>query len=142
MSEMSRHVGNNRWFTDSEVPDPDPLPQIKGWRVLVRPVPIAKKTKSGLILPDETIDHKELLTTAGRVLAMGPLCYTRSDMLKREYDADFGIVPEVIDPWCSVGDYVLYARFAGAKFSYGGVKMLMLNDDEILAVLDDPSKLL
>jgi co-chaperonin GroES (HSP10) len=127
----SKSAGNMMWFTDEDTPDPADLPLLRGWRLLIRPVPNAKKTRGGIIIPDQTLDVVDMLRCVGRVVTVGPLAYTQPDML----------VNGNVDPWCKVGDYVLYPRYAGAKFSYGGVKFLILNDDEIMAVIGDPSKL-
>lgn len=116
------------WFTEDTVPDPKPGElSVKGWKILVRPIANAPKTKGGIIIPDATLDYIDLIRSVGRVLAIGPLAYTRPDM------GD--------EPWCKVGDFVLYGRYAGAKISYGGVKLLFLNDDEVITTVKDPSKL-
>ncbi len=59
----------------------------------------------------------DLIRSVGQVKVVGPMAYTRGDMGDT--------------PWCQVGDYILYPRYSGAKFSYGGVKFLLLNDDEV-----------
>ena len=41
-------------------------------------------------------------------------------------------------PWCKVGDWVVFGRYAGARISVQKVKMVLLNDDEILATLENP----
>jgi co-chaperonin GroES (HSP10) len=40
-----------------------------------------------------------------------------------------------------VGDYVAFGRFAGQKLTHKGVKLLLVNDDEILAVVPNPETL-
>ena len=130
LNAKSKAAGNAGWWTDPKVPDPKPLPKVKGWRILVRPIPNAPKVGS-IIIPDEFIEDKDLLRCVGKVVAMGPLCYHRPDML----------VEGEVDPWCAVGDYILFPRYSGVKFSYGTVKYLLMNDDEVLAVIADPSKI-
>ena len=116
--------GNVTWWTDPQIPDPADLPEVMGWRILVRPIPNAPKTKGGIIIPDATIETMDLIRSVGQVKAMGPLAYGKEEMGP---------------PWCAVGDYILYPRYSGAKFSYGGVKFLLINDDEVLAVIQDPA---
>ena len=41
-------------------------------------------------------------------------------------------------PWCKVNDWVIFGRYAGARISVQKVKMLLLNDDEIIATLENP----
>ena len=40
--------------------------------------------------------------------------------------------------WCTTGDHIVYSRYAGSKIDVKGVKLLLLNDDEVLAVLPNP----
>lgn len=122
-------IANDDWISDAEVPDPTPLPNVVGWSILVRPVPIRTKTKGGIIVPAKTRDDIAYLTTVGRVLACGPLCYNRGDML----------LDGMVTPWCKVGDYVCYGKFKGTRFAYKGVKLLLLNDDNILMTISSPS---
>lgn len=125
---QAKSAGNSAWWTPTDIPDPTDLPQVKGWRVLVRPIPNAEKVGS-IYVPDQYLEHKDLLRSVGRVVCMGPLCYSRTDML---------LGGNRKDPWCQVGDFVMLPRYAGAKFSYRGVRFLLVNDDEILAVIADP----
>ena len=126
--EMSGAKLNDEWISDVEVPDPEPLPQIPGYRLLIRPVPIRSKTKGGIILPDKAKDDMKYLTTVGRVLAVGDLSYEDENKFPK-------------GPWCKPGDYVCYGKHTGAKFLYKGVRLIMCYDDEITMVVDDPSNL-
>jgi chaperonin GroES len=118
--------GNTTWWTDPTVADPQDLPEVRGWRILVRPIPNAPKTKGGIIIPDATIETMDLIRSVGQVKVVGPMAYGK---------------PEMGGRWCEVGDYILYPRYSGAKFSYGGVKFLLINDDEVLAVIKDPARI-
>lgn len=130
--DLSKASGQASWVTGDEIPDDPNPPVVKGWRMLIRPIANKPKTKGGIILPDQVMEVKDLLGTVGRVVAQGPLCYRRADMLNNgEYD-----------PWCKVGDYIMYGRYAGARILYGGVKYLVLNDDECTGVVPDPTKFL
>lgn len=119
------------WYTKEEVADPQirDLPKVTGWRILVRPLPVREKTDMGLFLPDASRDMEEFTITVGRVLAIGPRAYERRDMLTREGE---------IEAWCEVEDYVLYGKYTGIKIVCGDVKLRIMNDDEIIAVLSDP----
>ena len=48
------------------------------------------------------------------------------------------LAKETIGPWCKKGDWILFGRYAGARFRIEGGEMRLLNDDEILAMLPDP----
>lgn len=108
-----------------------------GWRILIEPVEIKRETASGIALPDEAVRAQEYLRYFGVVKAMGELCY-KHNKFKPHPDAK----PPV---WCKVGDYVAFGRHAGQEVIVnedGTVKKLKLvNDDEILAVVDDPTAL-
>lgn len=125
-------AGNDLHFTDIDVPDPTPLPRIGFFHVLVRPIPAKPMTKGGIILPDQTLDVKDVLGTIGRVLAIGPTAFTREDML----------VDGKPNRWYGVGDYVVYGRHAGVKVTYKGVKLLVLNDDQPMMAIDNPQDFL
>lgn len=109
------------WATDDTVPTPEKLPQPVGYRILIRPVPVVEKTKGGIILTDKSREDQSYLNSIGQVIAMGPECY--SDRKKS---------------WCKVGDWILYGRYAGAKISVQNVKMVLINDDEVLGTLESP----
>lgn len=114
---------NEDWFTDDNIPDPKSkdLPQPAGWRILVRPVGMVKKTKGGIILTDKNMEEQQYLNSKGRVIAMGRECYNNRRT-----------------NWCTTGDTIVYSRYAGSRIDVQGVKMLLLNDDEVLAVLPNP----
>ena len=101
------------------------LPVPTGWRILVLPFKGKKKTKGGILYSDEQIDRQQLATVCGNVLAIGPQAYQD----KERY-------PD--GPWCKVGDWVIFARYAGSRFKIEGGELRLLNDDEIIATIKDP----
>lgn len=121
---LAKSIPNDQWITDDSIADPSPLPRPLGWRIVVRPVSIKKITKGGIHLPDNVVSDMQSLTTVGRVLAIGPLTFSSPEM------GGF--------PWYKVGDHITYAKYAGTKFLYKGVRLLILNDDEPILSVDDP----
>ena len=115
------------WATNATEPDPTGIEPL-GWRILVRPLSIKEKTSGGILLPDSVLETKDLTQTVGRVLAVGPLAYKRADMI--DYP-----------PWVEVGDFVVFAKYGGQRLKYGGVKVVVLNDDELTAIVEDPDRL-
>ena len=107
----------------------DKLPQPTGWRLIVFPFKMDEKTKGGILLGNETIDRQQVASQCGNVLAMGPQCYTD----KERY-------PE--GPWCKVGDWVIFARYAGSRIQIEGGEIRLLNEDEILATIKNPEDIL
>ena len=104
----------------------DKLPRPMGYRILILPYSIPTTTKGGIHLAASTVKTEELATVIGYVMALGPDAYKESDT-----------------PWCKKGDYVLFGRYAGARINMRGegddsLPLRLLNDDEILAVIDNP----
>ena len=126
--KMERAVNNNEWIENEEKADPEVLPSLPGYHILVRPVSVKSKTKGGLLLPDSVKDDVAYLTTVGKVLSIGDLAYKDKDKFPN-------------GKWCDVGDYVCYARHAGQKLYYKGVRLLLLFDDQIMMKVDEPTNL-
>lgn len=126
--KMERAVNNNEWIENEEKPDPEVLPHLPGYHILVRPVSVKSKTKGGLLLPDSVKDDVAYLTTVGKVLSIGDLAYEDKDKFPN-------------GKWCDVGDYVCYARHAGQKLYYKGVRLLLLFDDQVMMKVDEPTNL-
>ena len=45
-------------------------------------------------------------------------------------------------PWCKIGDWVMFARYAGARLPIEGGEVRILNDDEVLGTIGDPESVL
>jgi co-chaperonin GroES (HSP10) len=125
---MEKAMLNDEWISKEEAPDPDVLPQIPGFHLLIRPVSVKEQTKGGIILPDSTKNDIAYLTTVGRVLKVGDIAYQDTNKFPN-------------GPWCKPGDYVCYGKHSGQKFFYKGVRMLLLFDDQISMVVQDPKEL-
>jgi len=105
------------------------LPNPVGWRMVLFPLKLKEKTKGGLLLTDETVEQSQITTNICKVLKMGDLCY--------KDDSKFPT-----GPWCKEGDWVLITRYAGSRIRIDGGELRIINDDEILAKVDDPRDIL
>ena len=105
------------------------LPNPSGYRMLVLPYRGKRKTGGGILFADETMERKHIGSTVGYVLKQGPLCY-QDDKFK-------GPDGELI-PWCQPGDWVLFARYAGARMNIDGGEVRIMNDDEIMGTIMYP----
>ena len=114
----------------------DKLPKPTGWRILIMPYNPPTKTKGGVELPDEVHERERIATVAGLVLAVGPLAYKDSSKFSNPTDPD-----AEWEPWGKEKDWILFSRYAGSRFKIDGGELRILNDDEVLAVIDDPSHL-
>jgi len=105
------------------------LPRPTGWRILVLPFKMNEKTKGGVLLGQETLDRQQVASQCGNVIAMGDSCYKD----KERYPSG---------PWCKVGDWVIFARYAGSRIEIEGGEVRLLNEDEVLATVQDPTDIL
>ena len=99
---------------------------MKGYRLLVDIDPIEKVTAAGIILvQDEKLEASG--QQFGTVVAIGPTCWTKADGSK-------------LEPWCEVGDRILYARHAG-RFVYDpenrDKEFMVMNDTDVIAVITE-----
>jgi len=104
------------------------LPQPTGWRVLVMPYQTATQTRGGLYIPDEVRDRETVATVVAYVLKVGPLAYKDPDK--------FGSDSE---PWCKQGDWVCIGRYSGSRFKIDGGEIRIINDDEVIATVLEPT---
>ena len=100
------------------------LPEPTGWRILILPFKMKEKTKGGLYLGQDTLEKQQIGSNCGMILKMGSQCYD-----KERY-------PE--GPWCKQGDWVIFARYAGSRIQIDGGEVRLLNDDEVLATIENP----
>ena len=88
-----------------------------GDRLIVEPVEQEEMTASGIVLP-ETAKEKPM---QGKVLAAGPGA-RKDDGARVEMDV-------------SVGDTVLYAKYAGTEVKIDDSKYLILKESDVLAIV-------
>ena len=88
-----------------------------GGRVIVEPIEQEEMTAGGIILPETAKEKPQ----EGKILAAGP--GDRDDEGKR-------IAMEV-----KVGDKVLYAKYSGTEVKVDGKKLLILKENDILAIV-------
>ena len=87
-----------------------------------------EKTKGGILFSQEQLDKARIATTCGYVLKMGDLAYQDKDKFDK--------------PWCKVGDWVMFARYAGSRLPIEGGEVRIINDDEVLGTIKDPESIL
>ena len=101
------------------------LPVPSGWRLLVLPFTPKEKTKGGILIAQESLEKLRIATNFGYVLKIGPLAYYD----KEKYPTG---------PWCKKGDWIIFARYAGSRIKIDGGEIRLLNDDEVLATVENP----
>ena len=105
------------------------MPEPSGCRLLVLPFTPREKTKGGILIAQESLEKLRIATNCGNVLKMGPLAYQD----KEKYPTG---------PWCKVGEWVIFARYAGSRLPIEGGEVRILNDDEVLGTIKDPESVL
>ena len=105
------------------------LPQPTGWRILILPFKMKEKTKGGVYMGQYTLERQQVASQCANVLAVGPHAYQDK---KRFPDG----------PWCKVGDWIMFARYAGSRIKIEGCEVRLLNDDEVLSTIENPEDIL
>ena len=90
-----------------------------GDRVVIKPTPREEMTKSGIVLPDTAKEKPQ----EGVILAVGP-GKTLDDGSRETMDV-------------TVGNKVLYAKYAGTEFKVEGDELLIVSQKDILAIVED-----
>jgi chaperonin GroES len=105
------------------------MPEPTGWRLLILPYRGKGKTDGGIYLPDAVVQEQTVSTQVGYVLKVGSLAYKDAEKFP-------------VGPWCEQGDWVMFARYAGSRFKIDGGEVRILNDDEVLAKIQEPEDIL
>jgi len=125
---VPKHVWNTN-TPEKQKKELEKVPQPTGWRMVLYPLKLESKTSGGLHLTDDTVEQSQIATNVCKVLKMGSSCYKDKERF-----------PD--GPWCKEGNWVLITRYAGSRIRIEGGELRIVNDDEILAVIDDPRDIL
>ena len=90
-------------------------------RALVKPKQVETKTASGIILTESLTRKEQAGTDEGIILAIG-------DTFGKDFGAE--VLPKV-------GDKVLFAKYAGKFIKNGDEDLVLLNDDDLIAIVKD-----
>lgn len=86
-----------------------------GDRVVIKKLEAEEKTKSGIVLPGTAKEQPQM----AEVVAVGPGTVVDGKEVKMEV---------------SVGDHVIFAKYAGTEIKYDGVEYIILSQKDILAI--------
>tara|TARA_R100001443_G_scaffold24201_3_gene36392 strand:- start:8334 stop:8801 length:468 start_codon:yes stop_codon:yes gene_type:complete len=101
------------------------LPSPTGYRILILPFSQKAMTKGGIALAESYVEKERLSTNVGYVVSVGPDAYKDKNKFPN-------------GAWCQEKDWVIFGRYAGARIKIEGGDLRLLNDDEILAVINNP----
>ena len=103
------------------------LPRPVGYRILVAlPQPEETFEGSSILKTEKLKTQDHIMSIIGLVVDMGAGAY-----------ADKERFPD--GPWCKEGDFVMFRMNSGTRFTIGGVEYRLMNDDNIEAVVSDPT---
>ena len=88
-------------------------------RILVKQLDEEAKTAGGIIIPDSAKEKPH----QGKVMAVG----------KGKILEDGSVRP----PDVKVGDKILFEKYAGSTIKMGGDELMILREEEILAIIED-----
>ena len=125
---MPKHIWDGK-AVEKQKKELEKVPNPSGYRIVLFPLKLDSKTKSGIILTDDTVTESQLTTNICKVLKVGSDAYKDKDKFPT-------------GPWCKEDDWVLITRYAGSRIRIDGGELRIINDDEILAVIDDPRDIL
>lgn len=93
-----------------------------GHRVLIQPEVVEEKTAGGIILAQTTKERDQQATMRGTIVSVGENAWKAFDDGK---------------PWASVGDKVIFRKYAGEVIKDGDTEYRVVNDEDILAVIKE-----
>lgn len=94
-----------------------------GFRVVIKPDEVLKKTASGIVLAiDEQLEKGA--TDRGVIVSIGPIAWHAF----KPYEG----------PWANVGDTVGYAKYAGKRVKDSdGIEYLVIDDQDVVVIYRD-----
>ena len=101
------------------------LPVPTGYRMLILPFTQKAVTKGGIHLAESYVEKERLGTNVGFVVSLGPDAYKDKNKFPN-------------GAWCQERDWIIFGRYAGARIKIDGGDLRLLNDDEVLAVVNNP----
>ena len=125
---MPKHIwdGNKKEKIKKDI---EKVPKPTGYRLVLFPLKLESKTAGGVHLLDSVVEQASIATNICKVIAVGPDAYLDKDKFPK-------------GAWCKKDDWIIIAKYAGARLSIDGGELRIINDDEVLAVVDDPRDIL
>lgn len=107
----------------------DNLPKPAGWKILIKKKKPKEKSKGGIYLPDQAKEAESFMDISAQVVAVGPLAWCDRETGERWK----------CERWANPGDWVIVPKFTQFKLIIDDEEYRFINDDEIIATIDDPS---
>jgi co-chaperonin GroES (HSP10) len=101
------------------------IPTPQGYQILCVVPEVEDTYENGIAKAGTTVEHDEIMSLVLFVVKVGPNAY--QDGTKFPYG-----------PYCKEGDFVLVRALSGTRFKIEGQEFRLINDDSVLATVDDP----
>lgn len=118
---------------------------VKGPKLVIKPKKTETTTKSGLTITEGTKKKEQHGQAIGEVISIGYECWKDIvDEIVYLYDKEGRMIAKkdvFREPWCKVGDTIVYKRFAGMKIPDETTKdgfvedILIINDKDVIVVI-------
>lgn len=115
-------------YSTASVSLPDTLPKPTGYHILVAMPKVEEATKGGVLLPTDLRSKEDIASIVAQVVTIGRDAYPDTDARFKD------------GAWCKEGDWVVLSKYTGHRFEYDGCELRLINDDSVLAVVEDPTK--
>src|SRR5574340_805874 len=108
-------------MTSTETFNPGVIPC--GHRLVVYPIPVERKTASGIILHDISANREDMAQIEARVVVIGPNCWHDQPGQRA---------------WCKVGDKVLIAKYSGLFWNgHDDRAYRVISDLDVIAIVKE-----
>ena len=125
--EIKKNIGyGNGVFEGLKKSTKQRMPQPTGYRIVVMPFQGFAKSKGGILLSDETRERESLATVVAYIVQLGPDAYKD----KSKFPSG---------PYCKQGDWAIIGKYAGTRIKLEDGEIRILNDDEILGTILEPT---
>ena len=125
---MPKHIWDGK-KKETIKKDIEKVPKPTGYRLVLFPLKLESKTAGGVHLLDSVVDQASIATNICKVIEIGPDAYMDKDKFPN-------------GAWCKKNDWIIITKYAGSRVSIDGGELRIINDDEVLAVVDDPRDIL
>ena len=125
---MPKHIWDGK-KKETQKQEIEKVPKPTGYRLVLFPLKLEGKTAGGVLLTDTAIEQASIATNICKVIAVGPDAYQDKNKFPN-------------GPWCKKDDWIIITKYAGARLSIDGGELRIINDDEVLAVVEDPRDIL
>ena len=125
---MPKHIWDGK-KKETQKKELEKVPEPTGYRLILFPLKLEGKTAGGIHLTDKAVEQASVATNICKVMKVGPDAYTDKEKFPH-------------GPWCKKDDWIIITRYAGSRVSIDGGELRIINDDEVLAVVDDPRDIL